>query len=52
MHRTSPPLTHVPSRLGAELRIRSTLPDFITNKLAHIAVNGSSNIIEEDNLSE
>jgi len=42
----------MPSRLDAELRIRSTLPDFITNKLAHVAVNDSSNIMEEDNLNE
>jgi hypothetical protein len=42
----------MPLRFGAELCIRSTLPDFITNKLAHIAVNGSSNIMEEDNLNE
>jgi hypothetical protein len=42
----------MPSRLGAELNIRSTLPDFIMNELAHIAVNGSSNIMEEDNLNE
>jgi hypothetical protein len=42
----------MPSWHGAELRIRSTLPDFIRNKLAHRAVNGSSNIIEEDNLNE
>ena len=42
----------MPSWHGAELCIRSTLPDFIRNKLAHRAVNGSSNIMEEDNLNE
>jgi hypothetical protein len=42
----------MPSRHGAELRIRSTLPDFIRNKLAHRAVNDSSNIMEEVNLNK
>jgi len=52
MHSRSPPLTHMPSWHDVELHIRSSLPDFIGNKLAHTAVNGSSNIMEEDNLKE
>jgi hypothetical protein len=42
-----PPLWH-----GAELCIRSTLPDFLGKKLACKAVNDSINIMEEDNLNE
>jgi len=46
MHSTSPPLTLIPLWHGVELRIRSSLPDFIRNKLAHRAVNGSSTTVE------
>jgi hypothetical protein len=42
----------MPSWHGAELCIRSTLPDFIRNKLGHRPVNCSSNIMGENNLNE
>jgi hypothetical protein len=42
----------MPSWHGAELCIKSILPNFIIKKLAHRIANGSSNIMEEGSLSE